>query len=384
MERERKYNLDWLRVIAFDLLILYHIGMIFVPWNWHIKNNITSNTFIIPMMFLNQWRLPLLFVISGMGACYALSYKTGGNFIKERALRLLVPLIFGILILVPPQVYVERLGQGLNYKSYFDFYANLFNGIYPKGNLSWHHLWFIVYLFFYTLLLTPFFIYIRNNSKLKLIEWLNYSLNKYPISILIFAIPLIIIESTLYPIYNYTLAFWGDWYALSFYGVLFFYGFILISLKDTFWKIIEKYRVYFLILALLLTPTFFLLRLTDYQYLIYTVRLFNLWSWILLLFGYSVRFLNKPSSLLTYRNEAVYPFYILHHTVLIILGFYVVKLNLNIPIKFMLLVIGTYGIVWLVYELMIRRFRLCRILFGMKSIKQSIKINDRVLTSGSS
>jgi hypothetical protein len=373
VEKERKYNIDWLRVIAFDLLILYHVGMVFVPWNWHIKNNVTSDTFILPMMFLNQWRLPLLFVISGMGTCYALSYKTGGIFIKERALRLIVPLVFGILILVPPQVYVERLNQGVNYKSYFDFYANLFNGTYPKGNLSWHHLWFIVYLFFYTLLLTPLFIYIRNNPRLKLIDWLNYSLNKYPFTILLLPIPLIIIESTLYPIYNYTLAFWGDWYALSFYGVLFLYGFIFISLKDTFWKLIEKYRLYFLILALLLTPTFFLLLRTDYQYLIYVVRLFNLWNWILLLLGYSAKFLNKPSALLTYRNEAVYPFYILHHTVLIILGFYVVKLNLNIPIKFLILVIGTFGIVWLVYELMIRRISLCRILFGMKSIKQSIK-----------
>ncbi|NWF88337.1 MAG: acyltransferase family protein [Ignavibacteriaceae bacterium] len=375
MEKERKYNLDWLRVIAFDLLILYHVGMVFVPWNWHIKNIVTSNSFIVPMMFLNQWRLPLLFIISGMGTYYALSYKTSGVFIKERALRLMVPLIFGILVLVPPQVYAERINQGIEYKSYFLFYANLFNGIYPAGNLSWHHLWFIVYLFFYTLILTPLFVYIRSNSKLKLIEWLNYILNKYPFLILIFPIPLIIIEAALYPIYNYTLSFWGDWYALSFYGVLFFYGFILISLKGAFWKLVERYRLFFLIMALLLTPTFFFLLGTNHQYLIYTVRLFNLWSWILLLLGYSARFLNKPSTLLAYRNEAVYPFYILHHTVLITLAFYIVKLDLNIPTKFILLVIGTFGIVWLIYELIIRRINFFRILFGMKSINNSVKKN---------
>jgi glucans biosynthesis protein C len=366
MEKERKYNIDWLRVIAFDLLILYHVGMIFVPWNFHLKNNITSDAFIVPMMILNQWRLPLLFVISGMGTCYALSYKTSGIFIQERAARLMIPLLFGMLVVVPPQVYIERLSQGVNYNSYFDFYASLFNGIYPKGNLSWHHLWFIFYLFVYTLLLTPLFIYIRNNPGLKIIEWLKYSLNKYPLTILIFPIPLIIVEATLYPIYNYTLAFWGDWYAVSFYGVLFFYGFILITFKDTFWKLIEKYRLFFLILALLLTPTFFLLLRTDYQYLICVVRIFNLWSWILLLIGYSAKFLNKPSALLSYRNEAVYPFYILHQTVLLILGFYVIKLNLNIPMKFLILVIGTFGIVWLFYEFIIRRVRLLRLLFGMK------------------
>ena len=372
MEKERRYNIDWIRVIAFDLLILYHVGMIFVPWQYHIKNNITSEGFVIPMMFLNQWRLPLLFVISGMGTCYALSYKTGKIFLRERTLRLVIPIIFGMLILVPPQVYVERLSQGVNYKSYLDFYAHLFNGTYPTGNLSWHHLWFIVYLFFYTLIFTPIFIYIRSNPNNRFIELLKNSIRKYPSAIMLFPIPLIIIESILYPIYGYTLSFWRDWYTLSFYGILFLYGFILISIKDIFWNLLEKYRFYFFIMALVLTVTFFVLLRTNYQSLIYVVRLYNLWIWILLLLGYSTKYLNKPSALLTYRNEAVYPFYILHHTVLLILGFYIVQLNVNIAFKFLMLVIGTFGIVWFIYELFIRKYRLLRFLFGMKPEKQKI------------
>lgn len=366
MKKERRYDLDWIRVIAFDLLILYHVGMFFVPWPWHIKNNITSEGFVIPMMFLNQWRLPLLFVLSGMGTCYALSYKTGNIFIKERAFRLVIPLIFGMLILVPPQVYVERLSQGVAYQSYFDFYTYLFNGTYPKGNLSWHHLWFIFYLFFYTLLLTPVFIYIRNSPKIKPFEWLHRSLQKHPFAILLFPIPLIIIESILYPKFGYKLSFWQDWYALSFYGVLFFYGFILISLKDTFWDLLEKYRFHFFILALLFMAIFFVLFQTNHESLVYVPRVYSLWCWILLLIGYSAKYLNKPSALLAYRNEAVYPFYILHHTVLLILGFYIANLNLSIALKFLILVIGTFGIVWIIYELLIRRYKVFRFLFGMK------------------
>lgn len=375
MEKERKYNLDWLRVIAFDLLILYHAGMIFVPWNFHIKNNITSDGFILPMLFLNQWRLPLLFVISGMGTCYALSYKSIGNFINERTLRLMVPLFFGMAILVPPQVYVERLSQSVSYSSYFDFYSTVLNGIYPNGNLSWHHLWFIVYLFFYTLILTPLFVYIRNNPGMKPIEWLNNALSKYPFVIMFFPVPLIIIEAVLYPLFGYTMSFWGDWYALSFYGVLFFYGFVLITLKNTFWKFIEKYRIYFLVSALVLTTTYFLLINIEQQIITCVVRIYNLWCWILLLLGYSVKFLNKPGTILKYRNEAVYPFYILHHTVLLVLAFYVVDLNLGILLKFLLLVTGTFGITWLIYELIIRRFWWCRLLFGMKLEKQG-GVND--------
>lgn len=359
-------------MIAFDLLILYHVGMFFVPWPWHIKNSSTSEGFVVPMMFLNQWRLPLLFVISGMGTCYALSYKTGQIFLKDRFLRLIIPLIFGMLILVPPQVYVERLSQGITYQSYFDFYTHLFDGTYPKGNLSWHHLWFIFYLFFYTLLLTPVFIYIRNNSNHRFIKLLKNSLQKYPFTILLFPIPLIIVESILYPIYGYTLSFWRDWYTLSFYGILFLYGFILVSIKDAFWNLLEKHKFFFFIMALILTPTFFVLLSTNNQALIYIVRLYNLWVWILLLLGYSAKYLNKPSALLTYRNEAVYPFYILHHTVLLILGFYIANLNLSISLKFLILVIGTFGIVWLIYELLIRRYKVFRFLFGMKLEKQKI------------
>lgn len=344
--------------------------MIFVPWHYHIKNNTLSEGFVIPMMFLNQWRLPLLFVISGMGTCFALSYKTGKKFLWERTLRLLVPIVFGMLLLVPPQVYVERLSQGVNYKSYLDFYVHLFNGAYPQGNLSWHHLWFIVYLFFYTLLLTPIFIYIRRHPNHRVIELLKISLQKYPFILFLFPIPLIIIESILYPKYGYTLSFWRDWYTLSFYGVLFLYGFLLISIKDIFWNILEKYRFYFFIIALVLTTTFFVLLQTNYQLWIYVVRLYNLWTWILLLLGYSAKYLNKPSIILTYRNEAVYPFYILHHTVLLILGYYIIQLNLNITFKFLILAIGTFGIVWLIYELFIRKYTVLRFLFGMKIHRQ--------------
>ncbi len=366
MEKERRYNLDWIRVIAFDLLILYHVGMVFVPWHWHIKNNVTSNSFLIPMMFLNLWRLPLLFVISGMSTCYALSFKSRKIFTRELTFRLLIPLIFGMLVLVPPQVYMERLNQGTNYKSFFEFYTHLFNGKYPIGNLSWHHSWFIAYLFLYTLMFTPLFIYIRNNPNLKFTNWLKSAIIKFPVIIYLFTIPLIIIEAILYPRFPVTLALFEDWYSLSFYAVLLLYGFILISIKDVLWEVLDKGRNFFLVFAIILTISFFTLLHTDFQLLLFIIRIFNLWIWILAILGYSAKYLNKPSSILTYRNQAVYPFYILHHTVLIILGYYIVKLDFNIPIKFLILVIGTYGIIWLIYELIIRRIEIFRILFGMR------------------
>ncbi len=133
----RRYDLDWLRVIAFALLIFYHVGMFFVPWSWHIKNNETSEWLTLPMWFLNQWRLPLLFVISGMGTYFSLQKRTGGQFMRERVIRLLIPFVFGMLFIIPPQVYIERLANSQFTGSYFDFWpSEAFIGTYPEGNIS--------------------------------------------------------------------------------------------------------------------------------------------------------------------------------------------------------------------------------------------------------
>ena len=144
METTRRYDIDWLRVLVFGLLIFYHVGMFFVPWGWHIKNNIIYEWPMWPMRFLNQWRLPILFVISGMGTYYALNKRNGWQFAGERIKRLLVPLLFGMAVIVPVQVYAERVVNGQFNGSYFDFWpSQAFEGVYPVGNLSWHHLWFL-------------------------------------------------------------------------------------------------------------------------------------------------------------------------------------------------------------------------------------------------
>ena len=150
---KRLHYIDWLRVIAFSLLILYHTGMFFVPWSFHFKNNETSEMFELWMVGLHQFRLPLLFMISGMGAYFALSHRKVSGFVKERSTRLMLPLIFGMLVVIPPQIYFEHLTKGVHYDSYFDFWKTVFNFVpYPEGgSFSWHHLWYLVYIFFYSL-----------------------------------------------------------------------------------------------------------------------------------------------------------------------------------------------------------------------------------------
>jgi len=363
--------MDWLRVIVFALLIFYHVGMFFVPWGWHIKNNVIYDWLTIPMWFLNQWRLPILFIISGMGTYYALRKRSGKQFVLERIKRLLLPLVFGMLVIVPPQVYIERLANNQFTGSYFSFWpSQAFVGVYPEGNLSWHHLWFLPYLLLFSLILIPLFLYLKNNPENRFIKWLS-NIAKHPVKLYLFIIPLYFTEALVEPFFPVTHALIGDWFAITNFSIMFFFGFLLITVKDIFWVTVETYRKGFLIAGIILFLVMFtLVNITEDS----TIRHFseallkvaNLWSWILALFGFASKYLNRKSNLLSYCNQAVYPFYILHQTITIILAYYLMDLELSLAIKGSILVIGTFGISWLLYEFLIRRIKFMRPLFGLK------------------
>lgn len=369
----RRHDLDWLRVLVFSLLIFFHVGMLFVPWGFHIKNNYIYDWMVYPMWFLNQWRLPILFVISGMGTYYALQKRTGLQFTLERIKRLFIPLVFGMIFIIPPQVYIERLDKNQFAGNYFNFWpGQAFDGVYPEGNLSWHHLWFLPYLLLFSLILIPVFLYLRNHIHNKFHFWLHQTVQK-PILIYLFIIPLYLIESLIEPFFPVTHALIGDWFTIINYILLFFYGFILISVKEVFWSTVEKYRKYYLVTGIL---SFSIMLFITRQFEDSTIRHFteaffkvvNLWSWILALFGFASTYLNKKSKLLSYCNEAVYPFYILHQSVMMMIAYYIINLDWSLIIKAPILIIGTFGISWFIYEFFIRRWRYIRPFFGLKNI----------------
>src|SRR5688572_20152599 len=129
----RLYFLDWLRVLAFGLLVFYHTGLIFVDWGFHISNDLFSESLKFPMLFVNQWRLPLLFFVSGAGIYFALGKRNVSKFAKERFTRIFIPLVFGILVVIPPQVYLEWKHHGAFHGSYWGFYPVFFQ------HITWNH-----------------------------------------------------------------------------------------------------------------------------------------------------------------------------------------------------------------------------------------------------
>ncbi|MCC5097262.1 fucose 4-O-acetylase-like acetyltransferase [Xanthomonas campestris] len=107
---QRRHDLDWLRVIAFGLLVLYHVGMYYVTWDWHVKSP-TTQLMLEPVMLLSSpWRMSLLLLISGVATAFMLRSRPEG-LLYRRSRQLLLPLLFGMAVIVPPQSYYQVVEQ---------------------------------------------------------------------------------------------------------------------------------------------------------------------------------------------------------------------------------------------------------------------------------
>jgi len=347
--------------------------MFFVPWGWHLKNNELYEWLELPMLFVNQWRLSILFVISGMGTCFALAHRSGWQFARERLKRLGIPLLVGVLFIVPPQVYLERLVDGSFQGTYLQFYlSDAFKGIYPSGNLSWHHLWFLPYLLIFSILLAPLFLYFRHNPTNPFTHWCQEKI-QHPFGLYLFILPLYLTEALLEPFFPVTHALIDDWFTFTNFILFFFYGYLFIRLQASFWTAIDHTKFPALIIGIVsFCLLCFVWEMTDtiaVHFLEALVKVVNCWSWIIVFLGYGAKYLNRQSALLSYCNTAVYPFYILHQTITIILGYFLMNQAMPFGAKFKLMSVGTFLISWVLYEFIIRRVNWLRPLFGLKKKK---------------
>ena len=143
------------------------------------------------------------------------------------------------------------------------------------------------------------------------------------------------------------------------------------TLKDALWENVIKNRRLYLITGIVAFIVMMFIEFVSSPFpyrrtAFYIIWAIDEWSWILAIIGYAATYLNKPSRLLSYTNEAVYPFYILHQTVMIALCYYLKNAELCLFVKFSVIAVGTFGISWLIYEFGIRRYSWIRPLFGMK------------------
>lgn len=343
----RRYDVDWLRVYALGLLILYHLVVAFQPWArdiFFITNDRSLEILWIPMGMLNVWRIPILFMVSGMGVCFAMERRTWKPLLNDRALRILVPFIFGMFFVAPISVYFSQ-------KYYGDEVAYL-----PNPG----HLWFLANIFLYVLLLLPLLSYLKRRPDTGILRLLAKAF-RHPAGLYIMAVPFMVEALLVQPEHFPAFAMTPHGFFLGMASFLI--GFLFVSLKDVFWEAVQRVRKAALLLAFLLyLVRLFLFKLEGPNALI----AFESMSWMLAIIGYGSVYLNKPSAKLAYLSKAVYPVYIVHMPVQFFFSYHIMPLSLPPIVKLVLLLAATFGASFLLYELAIKRTKWIRPLFGMK------------------
>jgi len=372
---ERQYYIDWLRILLIMSVFLYHIGMIFNTWPWHIKNNEQYGGALRQIMtFLHFWRMPLLFMLSGAGTYFALGKRTSAQYLSERFKRLIIPLAAGIFILVPVQVYIEKIDL---YGSLPEFYSHMFDGIYPDGNFSWHHLWFIAYLFVISLFVSPFLNFLRGKRFQEFRSLVEKIVIK-PFALNIFIIPLLLSQIILRQFFETeTNDLVNDWASFTYYVIFFLAGFILLP-SQNITEAMRKYRSGYLAEVILVTLVLFtvpeMVRSEESGDIIRDVSsVFLAWSCAITAIGYAKQYFNKNSPLRRLANEAVYPFYLLHQPVIVVVGYFTIQLGLSVAWKAPIVLFSSFAITVSVYWFLIRPFNLLRIIFGMKRLEKTKK-----------
>ncbi|MDN5285317.1 MAG: Peptidoglycan/LPS O-acetylase OafA/YrhL, contains acyltransferase and SGNH-hydrolase domain [Mucilaginibacter sp.] len=364
----RQYYLDWVRVITIIFVFLFHCGRFFDTDDWHVKNAITSFTADFLTFFMVQWMMPLFFFISGASTWYALQSKSGAKFINDRVKRILIPLIFGILILSPHQVYLERLSHHQFAGTIIDFLPHYFSGWYAfGGNFAWMglHLWYLLLLFIFSVISLPLLLLVKKSAR-------SHSESGSSLIYLVtFVIVLALPGCLLTPDNLAGSRVWGGWSIIE-HLVLFITGYYAFS-KAGISKLLSKYRYLFLLITILATAI--------NMYLFYNYVHFNFgtfpyclkillrslvcFGWICTLLGFAKSKLNHTNKFLKYGNEAVLPFYIIHQPVIVLIGYFIVQSQFSIGVKYLIIVLVAFSIVMLSYEFLIRRFSVLRYLFGI-------------------
>lgn len=377
----RRYDLDWLRIIAILILLFYHTGMIYVSWGWHIKSTEHSQPMEQVMRWLHNWRMPLLFFISGAGTFFALKKRSFGQYAGERVRRLFVPLVFGMFVIVPPQIYFEWLFRGRFSGSYTEFYPEVFN-FQPYhdggtgGAFSWHHLWFICYLFLYSMISIPVFRWLKSESGQRLMDRIGRLIARPGGALWLVGLLLVndVALGGFFP--DETHALINDWAYFMKNLILFWLGYCLTSRRD-FWQTITDQRRYFLVATAVCTLILYgsrallgpdVINASRFSTTLYSFNSLGLtWFSVLATVAYGYRYLNVNKPVLSQLNEAVYPFYILHQTVIIIIGYTVLtQTNLGIYDGFLVISLSSLVVCVAIYQLLIKPFRITRFLFGLK------------------
>ena len=374
VKQNRRHDNDWLTVLAMLIIFFFHCARFFDYQDWHVKNNQLDGSLSLFVAVVAQWIMPLFFILSGISSHYSLESRESGRYLRNRFRRLVIPLVLGTLVLlIPVQVWIERVSHAQFDGSFFEFYSHYFEGLYGLGgNFAWMglHLWYLEILFVFTLLTFPVFVFLRKTRCQEMIAGAAAFFSRNG-AIFLFGIPLFIVEwlVNLQP-EGVGIRDFGGWSLLS-YLVVFVTGFV-VAFDLKYRQAMEKSRFVSLALGLLTSGLMFFSPIdlsplgNSLGYGAKVIaRSFNSWFWLVAILGFGSKHLNFDNQVLSYSREAVLPFYILHQTVIVVIGFCLANWAASVMAKYLILTSSSFVMIMALYELLIRRVNALRFLFGM-------------------
>lgn len=384
-ENTRRYDIDWLRIGATLLLFVFHVGMVFSPAPfYHIRNNELSFLWLVVCGFISLWHMPLFFLLAGWSLYHSLVARGATGVVRERFLRLLVPLLFTSLVMMPFIKYFE-LSSGLDLnrhglrvnpalqdgfrtvipenlpeappfqQSFTEFLPTFFT----LDRFTWAHMWFVAYLFTFTLLYLPFFAYLarRPTATRRISSLVVYA----PI------LPLIIVQVILRPHWPGIQNLYDDWANVAYYSTYLAAGFLLA--RDPSLEVVaqrEWRRALALGAAVCLVLLGGLLKLFEAPSVLLAGSAVAGWCFVLASLGLAQRYLRFGNAALHYLSEAAFPIYILHQAAIVIPGYFLLRLPVGVAAKSLLLVAASVLVTFAMYHVLVRPLAIGRFLFGMR------------------
>ena len=348
----RLVYVDWLRVLALVGVFVIHVCSVFDPWDeWHITNGERSRLLGEIIVLMAPWIMPLFMLLAGVTAWYSLVHRDNTTYLRERRQRLLMPLVIGVLVLVVPQVYLERRLRGQFTGSYWSFYPHFFDGIYPRGNFSWHHLWFLGHLFVYSLVALPLFRYWRSERGRPQLDRVA-AICRSRAGLLWLALPLVVERHVLFWVFRERHMLTSDWSNVAILFVAYVYGYVLAAEPavgeaiDAQWR--EAALVAITATVILVTGTWIGILPSHIPepyapgYLAFwTLYAVGAWASMVSVLGVARKLLNHETRVLRFGQRTGMAWYVLHQPVIVAVAYVAVQWNAGVPTTFVTILIAS-------------------------------------------
>ena len=296
------------------------------------------------------WYMTFLFAVAGMSCKYSLLKRTNRQFVVERIKKLVIPFLFGLLALVPIMTYTAEVFfngyTGAYWQQYELFFTKKNDLTGYHGGFTPAHLWFLLYLF------------VISVTALLIVRLQKKCLPKFRVGRLSYFLIVLLFVPEWFCLYVLNIG--GK--SLGQFMILFLFGYYILS-EENILKKLQSHRFVSLLLFVMSGSLYI------YLYCLENIRnilmdglyIFYGWMGIIMLLGIGQSKLNFHNRVSTYLTQTSFPVYILHMPVVVVVGFFVLKLPIGVAGQFLLIVLISFIETFLIYEI-VKRLELIEII----------------------